>query len=82
MNLESLGLNFLFPRLVVNLDVVQNGINEHPDVGILVAEQFKYDRHHLSLVQHDFPRGCEEQEFEKRIKDLLHYLVILLLRAE
>jgi len=50
MHLESLGFDLLFPVVVVNLHVVQDGVDENANVGVLVGQQFQYDRNHLGLV--------------------------------
>lgn len=40
---ETLGLDFLAPGVVVTLHVVQDRVHKHSDVRILVREQFKHD---------------------------------------
>ena len=50
MNLESLELNLLSPGVIMDLNVVENGIDKHPNVGVLVREKFKYNGNHLCLV--------------------------------
>lgn len=60
VHLESSHFDFLFPHLVMKLNVVQDGINKSLDVWIFVAKEFKYNRDHLSLMQNNIPCWCEE----------------------
>ena len=60
MHLEPLCLNFLLPPLVVDLHVVQDRIDQCPDVRVLVTQKLENDRYHLSLMQHDFSSWPEE----------------------
>ena len=43
MDLEALGLDLLFPGVVMDLNVVENSVDEHSDVRVLVGEEFKDD---------------------------------------
>jgi len=76
---EPLRFNLLSPVFVVHLHVVKNRIHQHADVRVLVREQFKNDRHDLSLVKHNFTGGPEEQELKERVQNLLNHFVVLLL---
>ena len=82
MDLEALGLDLLLPVLVVDLHVVQDGVDEDSNVRVLIREQLKHDGDHLRLVQHHIPGWAEEEELEEGVEYLLHHLVVLLLGAE
>jgi len=82
MVVEALGLDLLAPVLVVHLHVVEDRVHQHSDVGVLVTQQLKHNRHNLRLIQNNLPRGPKEQELEEGVEDLLDHLVVFLLRAE
>jgi hypothetical protein len=82
VDLEPARLDLLLPHVVVDLHVVEDGVDEDADVGVLVREELEHDRDHLRLVQHDLSRRLEEQELEEGVQDLLHHLVVLLLGAQ
>ena len=50
VNLEAFGLDLLLPVIIVDLNVVEDGVDEHADVGVLVRQELKHDRYHLGLV--------------------------------
>ena len=82
VNLVALGLDLLFPVTIVDLDVVENGVDEHANVRVLIREQLEHDRDHLRLVQHHIARWCEEQELEEGVENLLNHFIVLLLGAQ
>ncbi len=82
MDLEALGLDLLLPVLVVNLHVVEDGVDEDADVSLLVREELKDDGDHLRLVQHHVSCWPEEQELKEGVQNLLHHFIIFLLRAK
>ena len=43
VNLEALGLDLLLPIFIVDLDVVEDSVDEHSNVWILVGEELKDD---------------------------------------
>ena len=43
MDLEALGLDLLLPVLVVDLHVVEDGVDEDTNVGVLVREELQHD---------------------------------------
>ena len=82
MHLEALGLDFLLPVVVVDLHVVEDGVDENSNVRVLVREKFQNNADHLRLVEHHITSRPEEQELKEGVEDLLHHLVILLLGPE
>lgn len=82
MDLESFGLDFLLPRVIVDLNVVEDGVDEDSNVRVLIREEFKHNRDHHGRVQHDFSSWAEEKEFKEGVQDLLHHLVVLLLSTK
>ena len=82
MDLESAGLDLLFPHVIMNLNVVQDGIDQSADVRILIREKLQHNRHHLGLMKDDFSCRLKEEELEERVEDLLHHLIILLLGSQ
>ena len=78
MNLETLCLDLLLPVIIVDLDVVQNGIDEDTDVWVLVREELKDNGNHLGLMQDNVSGWCEEEELEEGIQDLLDHLIVFL----
>lgn len=82
MDLKSSHLDFLLPHIVVQLNVVENGINQPLDIRILVTQQFQHNRHHLRLMQHNLPRTLEKQELKKSVQNLLHHFIVLLFGAK
>ena len=82
MDLEPLSFDFLLPPLVVDLHVVQDRIDQCPDVRVLVTQKLKNNRNHLGLMQHDFPGRAEKQKFEEGVQYLLHHLIVFLLSTE
>ena len=43
VHLEALGLDLLLPVLVVDLHVVEDGVDEDTNVGVLVREELQHD---------------------------------------
>lgn len=60
VHLESTHLNLILPDLVMQLNIVENGVDEALDVRILVTEQLEHNLHHLGLMQYDFASSLEE----------------------
>jgi hypothetical protein len=81
MVVEALLLNFLTPGIVMYLHVVQNCIDKHSNVGVLVRKQLKHDRNHLSLIEDYLTCRTKEQKFEKSVKDLLNHFIVFLFRT-
>ena len=82
MRLESPDLDLMFPHFVVQLDIVQDGVDKALNVWILVTKEFKNDGDHLGLMEDNVSSWGEEEELEEGVQDLLHHLVIFLLGAE
>ena len=82
MLLESSDLDFMFPHFVVELDVVEDGVDEALNVWVLVTEELKDDCDHLGLVEHDVSCWREEQELEEGVENLLHHFIVFLLGSE
>lgn len=78
VNLETLCLDLLFPVIVVDLHVVEDCVHQNSDIWILIGKKFKYDGHHLGLVEYDFPRWSEEEELEESVQDLLDHFIVFL----
>ena len=79
MHLVLLGLDLLFPHLVVHLDQVESLLDKASDHRVLVVEQLEDHVHYLSLLKHDLSGHSEEQQSVVGEQDLLHHLVDLLL---
>lgn len=75
----ALGLDLMLPGVIVDLDVVEDGIDKYSNVRVLIREEFEHDGDHLSLVQNHFSRGSKEEELEEGVEDLLDHLVVFLL---
>ena len=43
VHLESLQLDLLSPSVVMDLNIVQNGVHEYSDVWVLIRQQLKHD---------------------------------------
>lgn len=82
MNLKLFLLNFLFPDFIVELNKVQDGVDQFPDVGVLITQELKYDIDDLGLVEDNVTCGLEHEEFEVGVEDLLNHFIIFLLGPE
>lgn len=82
MVVEALSLYLLSPTIVVGLNVVENGIDQHAYVWVFVREEFQNYRDHLCLVQNDFAGWTVKEEFEKCIQNLLNHLIIFLFSSQ
>ena len=60
MNLESSHLDLILPDLIVELDVVEDGVDQSLNVWILVTEEFEDNLDHLRLVQYDVSSWLKE----------------------
>jgi len=79
VDLEALSLDVLLPIVIMNLDVVKNGIYKNTNVRILIRKKFENDRDHLSLVEDDVSGWSKEEELEESVQNLLDHLVVFLL---
>ena len=79
MYLESASLDLLLPHLVMNLNIVEDGVDQALDVRILVTKQLEHDRHHLGLMENNIARCLEEEELEECVEDLLNHFIVFLL---
>jgi len=60
VNLESSHLDLILPDLIVELDVVEDGVDQSLNVWILVTEEFEDNLDHLRLVQYDVSSWLKE----------------------
>lgn len=60
MNLESSHLDLILPDLIVELDVVEDGVDQSLNVWILVTEELEDNLDHLRLVQYDVSSWLKE----------------------
>jgi len=67
VNLESPHLNLILPDLIVELNVVEDGIDQTFNVRVLVAEELEDDLDHLCLVQDNISSWLEEEELEEGV---------------
>ena len=67
VHLEALRLDLLLPVVVMDLHVVEDGVDEYANVRVLVREQLEHDGHHLRLVQHHVAGRPKEEELEEGV---------------
>jgi len=67
VNLESSHLNFILPDLIMELNVVENGVYQTFNIWVLVTQEFKDNLDHLSLMQYNISCWFKEQEFKESI---------------
>jgi len=60
VNLESSHLDLILPDLIVELDVVEDGVDQSLNVWILVTKEFEDNLDHLRLVQYDVSSWLKE----------------------
>lgn len=60
MNLESSHLDLILPDLIVELDVVEDGVDQSLNVWVLVTEELEDNLDHLRLVQYDVSSWLKE----------------------
>lgn len=82
VHLKPLRFDLLLPDIVMNLHVVQNGVDQRPNVRVFIRKQLKNNRHHLGLMKDDFASGAKKQELKEGVQDLLDHFIIFLLGAE
>ena len=81
MDLESTHFDFVFPNLIMELNVIKNSVDKSFDIRILITQQLEHYLHHLRLMQHYFASSFEEQELEEGVENLLNHFIVLLLGA-
>lgn len=72
----------MLPHFVVELDVIEDGIDKTLNIWVLVTEQLKNNSDHLGLVENDVSCWREEEELEESVQNLLDHFVILLFGSE